>query len=193
MNEPTVQKGKRMNERLAKIKKELMNPDWTEELHHALEKMPVDQANQIIDTMSDQEVWSKVNNRRFQEDYIASYLEFLWEINPKAFWRQIKVTFDNVSGLLWGNDMLHFEILCENEIPEDVFFKILDFALSIEDATDQDYNAIGCVIAAQAKQFGGQKMIKRYLQQVPAERKTQSAERIEYLANCKCQYGFYDN
>ena len=32
--------------------------------------------------MTDSEVFSKVNNRRFQEDYIADYIEYLWTISP---------------------------------------------------------------------------------------------------------------
>ena len=59
------------NKKLSEKKQELMKPDWTENLHHELQELPLQEAKWIVENMTDSEIFSKVNNRRFQEDYIA--------------------------------------------------------------------------------------------------------------------------
>ena len=63
------------NKKLSEKKQELMKPDWTENLHHELQELPLQEAKWIVENMTDSEIFSKVNNRRFQEDYIADYIE----------------------------------------------------------------------------------------------------------------------
>lgn len=77
------------NKKLSEKKQELMKPDWTENLHHELQELPLQEAKWIVENMTDSEIFSKVNNRRFQEDYIADYIEYLWTISPIAYWKHI--------------------------------------------------------------------------------------------------------
>lgn len=68
-----------------------MEPDWTENLHHELQKLPSQEAKWIVENMTSLEAVSKVNNRRYQEDYIANYIESFWSIIPSACWKHIIV------------------------------------------------------------------------------------------------------
>lgn len=69
------------NKKLSEKKQELMKPDWTENLHHELQELPLQEAKWIVENMTDSEIFSKVNNRRFQEDYIADYIQFLCAVH----------------------------------------------------------------------------------------------------------------
>lgn len=77
-----------------------MKPGWTEDLHHSLEELQPEDAKKIIESMTDDEIYQKVNNRKFQEDYIADYLEYLWDISESSFWKHVKTTLD-VNQNLW--------------------------------------------------------------------------------------------
>ena len=178
-----------MDEELKKTKERLMKPDFTESLHHELIEMPPQKANQVIDAMTDREVEAKVNNRRFQEDYIMDYLMFLWSINKPAFWRQLKATFRPGLEVLWGDDMLHFEVMCTNKIPKDVFNSILELAISIGDPSHQDYKAIGCVISAQVRKFNGGHLIEKFIRSRIAGNRDVSRQLTPFI-DCKCEYTF---
>jgi hypothetical protein len=93
-----------MNDKeLSETKKELMKPDWTENFHNALEELQPADAKKIVESMTDVEIYSKVNNRKFQEDYIADYLEYLWDISESSFWKHLKTTLDVHHHLLWSD------------------------------------------------------------------------------------------
>ena len=64
------------NKKLSEKKQELMKPDWTETLHHELQELPLQEAKWIVENMTDSEIFSKVNNRRFQEDYISDNMDY---------------------------------------------------------------------------------------------------------------------
>jgi len=181
------------NEKLKEKKKELMKPDWTENLHHALEELHTEDAKKIVESMTDKEIYQKVNNRQFQEDYIADYLEFLWEISKKAYWRHLKSTLNLEHGILWGDHMAHFEKLCNNIIPNDVWDAVLDFALNvgIEGNYTQDFEAIGCVIKSQAEKFGRLKEIKKRILLLDKDKQEEANKRIRKMLNSKCNYQFF--
>ena len=179
-----------MNDKeLEKKKKELMKPDWTENLHHALEELQTEDAKKIVESMTDREIYQKVNIRRHQEDYIADYLEYLWEISETAYWRHLKSTLDVTVGILWGADMPHFRKLCTCEIPDDVWQAVLEFAIDCDDK--QDIEAIGCVMKAQAEKFGRLKDIKNYISRFDEEIKDSANKKIQEMLMKKCNYTFY--
>lgn len=100
------------NKKLSEKKQELMKPDWTENLHHELQELPLQEAKWIVENMTDSEIFSKVNNRRFQEDYIADYIEYLWTISPIAYWKHIIASLSPNIGALWSDNMSHFRKKC---------------------------------------------------------------------------------
>ncbi len=82
-----------MNEKeINKIMRTLMGPDWTENLHEELKVLQPEDSKKIVESMTDSEIFQKVNARRFQEDYIADYLEYLWEISETAFWKHVNIS-----------------------------------------------------------------------------------------------------
>ena len=176
-----------------KLKKELMKPGWTEDLHHSLKELPTEDAKIIVESMSDKEIYRKVNNRQFQEDYIADYLEYLWEISETAYWKHVKSTLNLEHGILWGGDMLYFEKMCKYAIPDDVLKAVLNFAIAVEvkDNYKQDFDAIGCVIKAQADNFGRLNEIKKYILLLDKDKQDKANERIEVMLKCRCNYRFY--
>jgi len=174
-------------------KKELMKPDYTENLHHVLEELQIEDARKIVESMTDMEIGQKVNIRQHQEDYIADYLEYLWEISESAYWRHLKSTIDTKFGLLWGGDVPHFVKLCNKEIPNDVWEAVLDFALNVEIKGNytQDFEAIGCVIKAQVEKFGRLKEIKKRISFLDKDNQDAANNRIKEMLNSKCNYQFF--
>jgi len=68
------------NKELKILKKELLEAPWTEDVHEGLKKLkPVD-SKKIIESLDKTEIYSLVNVRHCQEDYIADYIEYLWDI-----------------------------------------------------------------------------------------------------------------
>ena len=47
------------NKKLSEKKQELMKPDWTENLHHELQELPLQEAKWIVENMTDSEIFSK--------------------------------------------------------------------------------------------------------------------------------------
>lgn len=178
---------------IEKRKTELMKPGWTEDLHHSLEELQPEVAKTIVESMTDNEIYRKVNNRQFQEDYIADYLEYLWEISETAYWKHVKNTLDLEHGILWGDHMSHFEKMCQNKIPDDVLKAVLDFALSVEvkDNYKQDFEAIGCVVKAQVENFKRLDEIKKYISSLEKAEQILANVRIKEMIKCDCNYQFY--
>jgi hypothetical protein len=179
---------------LEKKKKELMAPGWTEDLQHELEELSIPDAKKIVESMTDSEIYRKVNNRRMQEDYIADYLEYLWEISTSAYWRQLMSTLDVNVGVLWGGDMPHFWKMCHHRIPPEVFNAILNFAAADETkkVTKQDFDAIGCVVRAQVKEFGRLEEVKTFIASLREDLREKIEERILGMIDCECGYHFFN-
>lgn len=178
---------KELNEK----KKELMKPDWTENLHHALEELQPSDAKKIVESMTDEEIYSKVNNRRFQEDYIADYLEYLWDISESSFWKHVKTTLDVQQHLLWSDNMFHFKMLCSENIPNDVLAAVINYAVECPENQKQNLETIGCVIKAQAKDFGRMDEIKKHISLLDKNKQVLADARITEMVKCECNYTFY--
>jgi len=179
------------NDEIIKKKDELMSEHWTENLHHSLQDFHPDVAKKIIDSMDDSEIYVKVNHRRFQEDYIADYLNYLWEISEEAFWRQLIISLDPEVGVLWGGDMQHFGKMCRNRIPEDVLEAIILLLINDTQKFEQDTEAIGCVLRAQAKRFNRLDEIKKCILSLNLEEEKVILNQIEELIETPPGYHFY--
>ena len=171
-------------------KKELMQPAYTEELHHELMNMNPNDARKIVESMSNKEIYSKVNIRRFQEDYIADYIEFLWDISKSAYWRHVIVSLDPKVGALWGDNMKHFEKMCNTKIPLEVLDAVLNFAIQNKESDKQGLEAIGCVIKAQIDKFGRIADIKSYISKLHIDDQKLAKEKIFEYTKKECNYIF---
>jgi hypothetical protein len=180
-----------VSKELKEMKEELMKPDWTENLQHALEELEPEDARKIVESMSRAEIYSKVNNRQFQEDYIADYLEYLWEISEPAYWKHIIISLNVKVGTLWSDNMAHFEKMCTKKIPDDVFKAVLSFAINYNGTFKEDLDAIGCVLKAQIDKFGRIKEIKQYILSLKEEKQDLANSKIHELAKRDCNYLFY--
>lgn len=172
-------------------REELMSGYWTEDLHHSLKDFHPDVARRIIDTMDDSEIYVKVNHRRTQEDYIAEYLNYLWDVSEKAFWRHIIISLDPEIGILWGSDMPHFEKMCKNPIPEEVLETVILFLIRDVNKFEQDTEAIGCILRAQAKRFNRLDEIKNYVRSLNLQEEAELLNQIEELIETEPGYHFY--
>ena len=181
------------NKKLSEKKQELMKPDWTENLHHELQELPLQEAKWIVENMTDSEIFSKVNNRRFQEDYIADYIEYLWTISPIAYWKHIIASLSPNIGALWSDNMSHFRKMCTIKIPVDVLHAVLSFAISHDDKNRQDSEAIGCVIKAQIDKFGRIDEIKAYISSLPENQRVFAKEKIFEYVKQECGYIFFQS
>ena len=179
------------NDEIIKKKDELMSEHWTENLHHSLQDLHPDVAKKIIDSMDDDEIYVKVNHRKFQEDYIVDYLNYLWEINEEAFWRQLIISLDPEVGVVWGSYMPHFEKMCKNRIPEEVLEAVILFLINDTQKIEQDIEAIGCVLRAQAKRFNRLDEIKNYVFSLNLEEEKDIINQIEQLIETPPSYSFY--
>jgi len=179
------------NSEVEKRKNELLKPYWTEDLHHSLEKLPPKDAKKIVESMDDSEIYIKVNLRKHQEDYIADYIEYLWDISEDAYWKHIKISLDVEIGLLWSDNMSHFERMCNYEIPHDVLIKIIDFAIDDKSQSKQDFDAIGCVIKAQVERFARKAEIDEYISTFKEKKKANAKLAISSMIECRCHYQFY--
>lgn len=109
------------NKKLSEKKQELMKPDWTENLHHELQELPLQEAKWIVENMTDSEIFSKVNNRRFQEDYIADYIEYLWTISPIAYWKHIIASLSTIKRRNMYEEFLEKSLNSKRQAVDDTF------------------------------------------------------------------------
>jgi hypothetical protein len=176
---------------IQKLKLELMQPGWTEDLHDELNKLRPEDAKQIVESMTDFEIYQKVNNRRHQEDYIDCYITYLWDISETAFWRHVKISIDDHHGILWGDDMSNFERMCNVKLPKDVLIAFLGFAIKGKKKSPQDIEAVGCVIKAQVKKFERYLEVKEYISLLKESEQASANKLVNTMINGKCNYSFY--
>lgn len=179
------------NEEIKKKKDELMLEHWTEDLHHSLQDFHPDVAKKIIDSMSNSEIYVKVNHRQFQADYIADYLEYLWEISESAFWKHVVISLDTEVGLLWSDNMYHFEKMCKTRIPKNVLEAVIVFFIDCEKYILQDIEAIGCVLKAQVEKFNRLEEIHSYIKSLKLKDEKSVIEQVEELIKNDANYNFY--
>ena len=176
---------------IKELKAQLMNPDWTENLHHTLEDLDKSDAKYIVESMTSAEIYSKVNNRRFQEDYIADYLEYLWEISEIGYWKHIEKILNPKIGILWSDNMNHFEKLCSVKIPDFILKAVVKFAIKCR-VEDQDFEAIAGVIKAQVDKFDRLRKINDIIDSLNANKIEPAKQKISLLLKTECNYNFYN-
>jgi hypothetical protein len=175
-------------------KNELMQERWTEDMHTSLKNLDPKVAKKVVESMSDSEIYVRVNHRNLQEDYIADYLEFLWEISEEAFWKHVNISLDPALGVLWGDHMPHFEKMCNHKLPEEILEKVLYFLINYESdhpaSYEMDMDAVGCVIRAQVKKFNQTNKIEDYIKTLNILNEEEIFKKIVHFINQRCHYHF---
>lgn len=179
------------NDEIIKKKEELMSESWTEDLHHSLQDFHPDVARKIVDSMDHHDVYLKVNQRAFQEDYIADYLEYLWDISEDAYWRHISISLDPQVGLLWSDNMSHLKRLCTTRIPEDILMAVILFLIDDERNIYQDTEAIGCILKAQVEKFNRLEEIISYIKCLNLKNESSIIHQVEELIKKEVNYNFH--
>ena len=173
---------------LEEIKTNLINKHWTEELHLGLQEIDEDDAKKIVESMNDEEINYKVNFRTYQEDYIADYLEYLWDISEISFWKHVKATFNEDVGLLWSDNMFYFEKLCNYRIPISVLGVVVEYIGSCDDKEKQDLELLGCIIKSQVENFKRLQEIQNIMSTFPIENRHIANRRITQMILQPCNY-----
>ncbi|QXU41468.1 hypothetical protein [Pedobacter sp. D749] len=161
-----------------------------ENIHRELKALSKVDAKQIVDAMSERKIDLNVSVRRFQEDYIADYIEFLWDISKTSFWKHVIISLSIENGLLWSDNMFHFERLCDTKLPEDVWYAVMDFAVNADDDNKQDLDTIACVIRAQCLKFNREKSLRGFIRSCPKESWEITTKRIDKMIITPCTYSF---
>ncbi len=112
--------------------------DWTEQYHLSLEEMNESEAIKDVESMNEDEILYKVNMRKYQQSYISDYLEYLWEISPKAFWAHINVMFSDETELLISDNMTFASILCNEMAPKESLKAIVKYAINANELDSLD-------------------------------------------------------
>ena len=176
-------------------KEELLSEHLIENMQKSLEEMPKEVAKQIINSMTEEEIYIRVNKRLMQEDYISDYIIFLWDVSREAFWKHVSATFDVKEGLLWGGDMPHVRKICKNEIPDFVLNNIIEFWVNYKSdflaEYEQNTEGLACILKAQCIRFNKKEEILQYLENKYPHILDSYKIKLEYFINQKCLYSFY--
>lgn len=114
-----------MKSYLKKLKEELLSEYWTENLHYGLKEIEDIEAKEIVESMSYTDIHRKVNVKTHQQDYIADYLEYLWDISESSFWKHVEILFQDDEELLWSDNMFYFKKLCNEYIPSNILKEVI--------------------------------------------------------------------
>jgi hypothetical protein len=110
---------------LAQHVRNLMELPWTEDKHNYLAKLDDEVSRKICEALLPEQIQVLVNFRRFQEDYIGDYLEYLWEVSELAFWRHIEQTFLSDDGMLMYDGRKVHQVLINSDMPISVWTTLL--------------------------------------------------------------------
>lgn len=104
---------------------------WTEDAHQYLEELPEDTAIRVLEALRPEQMFSLVNYRRRQEDYIGDYLTYVWKASPDAFWRHIEQMLMSEDGLLMCDRTDIDDVLTSEDMPIAVWMTFLQFIPSV--------------------------------------------------------------
>ena len=102
-----------------------MSKYWVEERHDFLKALPLKEQKELVDSLSPDDIDENVNWRRFQEQYICDYIDYLWEISKGSFWKHIATSLKNPEGLIPGENDFTITIIKTERMPKYVFRQLL--------------------------------------------------------------------
>lgn len=155
-----------MTNSLKSLKEKLLNESWTENFHLSLGELADKDAKEIVDSMDAREIYRKVNIKTHQEDYIADYLEYLWDISENSFWKHIEILLQDDEELLWSDNMFYFEKLCNENIPSNILEAII-FYIKDHKENVQDIELLSDIIIHQVKKYKRLNEINNIISSLP--------------------------
>lgn len=170
------------------LKSELMEPDWTENLHMKLEELDTSVATEIVESMDSTEIHQKVNERHCQNDYIADYIEFIWDISEDAYWNHIQVSLNHEAGFLWSDNMSHAEKMCEHKVPATVLHALLNLIILSEERVDLD--AMAEIIKSQIQEHSRMSDIESYASSLEARKSQLLLSKVSTMLESESVYDF---
>jgi len=129
-------------------KKLLFSDYWIEDRHRFLKELSHEERLELVASFNTDEILSNVNRRKFQEDYISDYLEYLYRISKKSFWLHITAMFSSGGdGILWSDNFFYIEKIRSEELPDLTFELILSYFQA--NMQSQDSDILKDIIASQ--------------------------------------------
>ena len=104
-----------------KNKEKFFSYYWVEDRHKYLESLPIEDETKLVDSFSANEIDMNVNYRRFQEQYICDYIDYLWQVSKRAFWKHIAVSLKDEEGLIPSESDFTVNIMETERMPKYVF------------------------------------------------------------------------
>ncbi|MBY7729712.1 hypothetical protein JHW46_05000 [Vibrio splendidus] len=170
------------------LKDELMEPDWTESLHMKLDELDTSVAAEIVESMDSGEIYQKINHRQYQNDYIADYIDFIWDISEDAYWRHIQVSLDYKVGFLWSDNMSHAEKMCGHKVPTPVLHALLNLIVLSNDPLNLEPMAE--IIKSQVQEHSGMPDIENYISTLEESQSKLLLSKIKTMLASESVYDF---
>lgn len=98
---------------------------WVEQRHDYLMSLPLNDAKKLVESFDEYEIEENVNYRRFQEQYICDYIDYLWRISKKSFWKHIAISLKHPEGLIPSESDFTTEIMKTERMPKYVLRELL--------------------------------------------------------------------
>lgn len=115
---------------------------WTHDRHLLLESLSPEVARALLATLRPEDLWTIVNERHRQEDYIGDYLAHLWKVDEASYWEHLGKSCESPEGLLAYDLEEHVDSMRSCTMPIKVWRQLLDslFVAHAEDLAARDYD-----------------------------------------------------
>lgn len=122
---------------------------WIEQRHGFLKSLPIDNQKHLVDSFSENEIDINVNYRRFQEQYICDYIDYLWQVSKRSFWKHIAMSLKNPEGLIPSEDDFSIKIMETEWMPKYVFKPLIKALERLVRESEDPISDIFCETYAQ--------------------------------------------
>lgn len=115
---------------------------WASDRHDLLESLSPEVARALLATLESNDLWTIVNERHLQQDYIGDYLAHLWKVDEASYWEHIGKSCESPEGLLIYDLEEHVDNMRSCTIPIKVWSQVLDslFEAHAEALNARDYD-----------------------------------------------------
>jgi hypothetical protein len=133
------------------MKKNFFSEQWVEQRHHYLKSLSPRDARRLAESLTPDEIVTNVNVRRFQQDYIADYLDDLWSISHGAFWNHVTVMLKHPEGIIMSDNMFYQDTMSGYSVPHSVWSAMVESLLPAKPW--YHYDVVLSVMRSQILQF----------------------------------------
>lgn len=132
-----------------KNKEKFLSYYWVEDRHKFLKSLPIEDEKQLVDSFSENEIDMNVNYRRFQEQYICDYIDYLWQVSKRSFWKHIAISLKNTEGLIPSESDFTTSIMVTERMPKYVFKPLIKALERLVRKSEDPINDIFCEVHAE--------------------------------------------